>query len=107
MLRDWIFMKVCSRVEIDDALTMWQLIVKGSIRISFYRYLDFYWILPLRQRGGGFWIISFSFQRMQTALAAERWLFVDQVSHFGISCPWLLPFGWAMLQLRLVVSGDP
>jgi hypothetical protein len=37
MLRDWIFMKVCSRVEIDDALTMWQLIVKGSIRICYGR----------------------------------------------------------------------
>ncbi len=31
-LRDWIFMKARSRVEIDDALTVWQLkdAVKGK-----------------------------------------------------------------------------
>ena len=31
MLRDWIFMKARSRVEIDDALTVWQL--KDAIKL--------------------------------------------------------------------------
>ncbi len=37
MLRDWIFMKARSRVEIDDALTVGQLIDKGLIKIYYGR----------------------------------------------------------------------